>query len=72
MLNSFVTTVLVRLPLAYAITHLTGTPDGIYISLLGAWVLGAVHIVWYYLRGIWKNKGLVREPVFALPADPET
>lgn len=72
MLNSFVTTVLVRLPLAYAITHLTGTPDGIYISLLGAWVLGAVHIVWYYLRGKWKNKALVREPVVALPADPET
>lgn len=72
MLNSFVTTVVVRLPLAYAITHLTGTPDGIYISLLGAWLLGAVHIVWYYLRGKWKNKALVREPVVALSADPET
>lgn len=73
MLNAFVTTVIVRLPLAYAITHLTGTPDGIYVSLLGAWLIGATHIVWYYLRGKWKDKAIVDFDAADLAApQPET
>ena len=60
MYNSLITTILIRLPVAFALTRITGTPDGIYISLLAAWILGAVHIVWYYRRGKWKEKALVR------------
>ncbi len=60
MYNSLITMILVRLPIAFAVTRMTGTPDGIYYSLLAAWMLGAVHIVWYYLRGKWKNKSVVR------------
>lgn len=62
---SIVTTVLIRVPLAYGIAHFTKTtelPGGryecIWISLLISWVLGAGLTVIFYRIGKWKNKGL--------------
>lgn len=64
---SLVTTVAIRVPLAYGIAWLTRTeslPNGryecIWGSLLTSWVLGALFTVYYYLVGKWKNKGLER------------
>ena len=72
MVNVMVTTVLVRLPIAFVVTRLTGTPDGIYYSLLAAWILGALHIIWYFLRGKWKEKSLVKgRPVIEQETEPE-
>lgn len=64
---SLVTTVAIRVPLAYGIAWLTrteGLPNGryecIWVSLLISWVLGALFTIYYYLAGKWKNKGLER------------
>lgn len=62
---SMITTVIVRVPLAYGISYLTRTPElpngireCIQISLLISWVLGAVLTVIFYARGKWKNKAI--------------
>lgn len=62
---SMVTTVLIRVPLAYGIAYFTRTaelPMGryecIWISLLMSWVLGAVFTVIFYRIGKWKGKAL--------------
>lgn len=62
---SIVTTVLIRVPLAYGIAYLTRTPElpggryeCIWVSLLISWVLGAVLTVIFYRIGKWKSKGL--------------
>ena len=60
---SLITTVLIRVPLAYGISFATRTaelPHGrsecIQISLLSSWVLGAVLTVLFYRFGKWKTK----------------
>ncbi|MBQ3258910.1 MAG: MATE family efflux transporter [Clostridia bacterium] len=60
---SLITTVVIRVPLAYGISFLTRTaelPYGhnecIQISLLSSWVLGAVLTVIFYRIGKWKTK----------------
>ena len=60
---SLLTTVAVRVPVAYGIAYLTRTPElptgrqeCIFISLLCSWVLGAVITTLFYLRGKWKKK----------------
>lgn len=65
---SLVTTVLIRVPLAYGISFLTRTPERpngayqcIWISLLSAWVLGAVITFLFYRRGSWKKKALMQD-----------
>ncbi|MBQ7900862.1 MAG: MATE family efflux transporter, partial [Clostridia bacterium] len=62
---SLITTVLVRVPIAYGISHITTTADlphgrseCIQISLLISWVLGAVLTAIFYSRGKWKNKAI--------------
>lgn len=62
---SLITTVGIRVPIAYAISWLTITPelphgnsDCIYISLLISWLLGALVTWFFYRRGKWKEKGL--------------
>jgi len=62
---SLCTSVLIRIPIAYGISWLTRTPqlptgrsECIQISLLSAWVLGAVLTVIFYKVGKWKNKAL--------------
>lgn len=62
---SLLTTVAVRVPLAYGLVYLTRTqelPQGRYeslwISLLVSWVLGAVVTFVFYKAGRWKKKAL--------------
>ena len=62
---SLITTVAIRVPVAYLISYLTKTdalPNGrcecIQISLLASWVLGAVFTAIFYYRGKWKTKAI--------------
>ncbi len=62
---SLCTSVLIRIPIAYGISYLTRTPqlptgrsECIQISLLSAWLLGALLTVIFYKIGKWKNKAL--------------
>ncbi len=62
---SFITTVLVRVPLAYGISYLTRTPalpigrkECIQISLVACWIMGAILTSIFYAIGKWKNKAI--------------
>lgn len=62
---SLMTTVAVRVPIAYGISYLTRTPElpngrseCIQISLLASWVIGALLTAIFYRLGKWKNKAL--------------
>ena len=62
---SLITTVAVRVPIAYGISYLTRTPELPYghseciqISLLASWVIGAVLTTLFYSRGKWKTKAI--------------
>lgn len=65
---SMLTTVVIRVPLAYGIAYLTRTPqlpqgryECIWVSLLSSWVLGAIITFLCYRVGRWKRKALVSE-----------
>ncbi|MGN0801266.1 MAG: MATE family efflux transporter, partial [Candidatus Faecivicinus sp.] len=53
---SFVTTVVIRTPIAYLLAYLTGSPDSLFISLLISWIMGAVITSVLYRMGVWKRK----------------
>lgn len=60
---SLFTTVVVRVPVAYGIAFLTrsaelphGRQECIFISLLCAWLIGALVTVIFYVKGRWKKK----------------
>lgn len=62
---SLITTVVVRVPVAYGIAYFTRTPElpngrqeCIFISLLCSWLIGAGMTTVLYLRGRWKRKAL--------------
>ena len=62
---SITQTILIRVPLAYALVHLSksaeypgGRAECIFISLLVSWVLGAVLTSIFYKRGKWKEGAL--------------
>ncbi len=62
---SLITSVAVRVPLAYGISYLTRSPElphgikeCIQISLLATWVMGAVLTVIFYRVGKWKTKAI--------------
>lgn len=62
---SIVTTVLIRVPMAYGIAYLTRTPElpngryeCIWISLLFSWVIGGIVTWYFYKRGGWRTKGI--------------
>ncbi len=62
---SMITTVAIRVPLAYGIAYMTRTselPQGryecIWISLLISWVLGAIITMFCYKLGYWKKQAL--------------
>ena len=62
---SLITTVVIRVPVAYGISWLTRTPElpngryeCIWISLLSSWLMGALITFIFYRRGKWKTKGL--------------
>lgn len=60
---SLITTVVLRVPLAYGIAFFTrsaeysnGRPESLFISLLLSWVLGALITFLFYKRGRWRRK----------------
>ncbi len=64
---SIITTVVIRVPVAYGLEFLTrpeggvmgsGTPDPLFLSLLISWVAGAILTTIAYLRGKWKKKAI--------------
>ena len=62
---SIITSVIIRVPLAYIISYLTvtedlphGIPQCIQISLLVSWVAGALLTTVFYARGKWKTKAI--------------
>lgn len=62
---SIVTTIVIRVPIAYGIAYLTrsaefpnGRQECIFISLLCSWVIGALITFIFYKRGKWKNKAI--------------
>ena len=67
---SFITTVIVRVPVAYGLEFLTrpeggamgsGEPTPLFLSLLISWVVGAVLTTIAYLRGKWKKKAITEK-----------
>ena len=64
---SIITTVIIRIPLAYLLAFLTrseewpnGNPDALFFSLLTVWVMGAIITYLWYRRGKWMTKGVVK------------
>jgi len=62
---SLMTSVGMRIPVAYGISYLTRTPElpfgrceCIQISLLATWIIGAVLTTVFYARGKWKTKAI--------------
>ena len=72
---SLINTVGLRVPLAYGLAYLTrsdaypnGRPESLFVSLLITWVIGAMITTFFYKKGAWRKKGLVRQ-VEPIPAD---
>lgn len=64
---SMITTVVIRMPLAYLLAFLTrseanpvGNPASLFISLVISWVIGAALTYVMYRRGKWKTKGFAK------------
>lgn len=69
---SIITTVVVRVPVAYGLEFLTrpaggamgsGAPTPLFLSLLISWVIGAVLTSVAYRMGRWKKKSIVKNSV---------
>lgn len=65
---SLITTVILRVPVAYGIAYLTrsaayptGRPESTFISLLVSWTIGAIITAIFYKRGKWREKGFTGE-----------
>ena len=65
---SLITTVLIRVPIAYGFAYFTrsaayptGRPESTFVSLLLSWVLGAIVTLIFYRKGAWRKKGLADE-----------
>ncbi|MBQ2614317.1 MAG: MATE family efflux transporter [Clostridia bacterium] len=63
---SLITTVALRVPIAYGISYLTRTPElpvgrceCIQISLLASWIMGAILTSIFYRCGKWKKKAII-------------
>ena len=62
---SLITTVAIRVPIAYGISFLTrtaelpyGQKECIQISLLASWLIGALLTAFFYRLGKWKNRAI--------------
>ena len=62
---SLITTVGLRVPIAYGLAHLsrselhpTGRPESVFISLLISWTLGAAITYAFFKKGAWKTKSV--------------
>ncbi|GFN34926.1 MATE family efflux transporter [Tepidimicrobium xylanilyticum] len=65
---SLITTVFLRVPVAYGIAYFTrseayptGRPESVFISLLVAWTMGAVITTLFFRKGKWREKALIRD-----------
>lgn len=65
---SLITTVIIRIPVAYGIAYFTrsaayptGRPESTFISLLICWILGALITTIFFKKGKWKNKSNIIE-----------
>lgn len=63
---SIITTIVIRVPLAYGMVYLTrseqfpkGRQECLYISLLISWLLSALFTVISYIRGKWTSKAIL-------------
>ncbi len=63
---SLLTTVAIRVPVAYGLAYITRTPElpngrqeSVFVSLLCSWVLGALLTAFFYLRGKWKRRAMM-------------
>ncbi len=63
---SLITTVVVRVPIAYGIAYLTrskayptGRPEAVFISLLMSWTIGAIITTLLFKKGNWRKKSLI-------------
>lgn len=56
---SLITTVVIRVPIAYGLAALTNSADSLFISLLTSWVMGAVLTTIAYRMGRWKRKSII-------------
>ena len=56
---SLLSTVVIRVPIAYALAYFTHSPDCIYISLLISWVMGAIITCFAYRFGKWHTKSIM-------------
>ncbi len=76
---SIITTVIIRVPVAYGLEFLTrpeggamgsGTPDPLFVSLLISWVIGAVLTSIAYRWGKWKKRSIVTAAMGAMERNP--
>ncbi|HHV06822.1 MAG TPA: MATE family efflux transporter, partial [Firmicutes bacterium] len=65
---SLITTIFLRVPIAYGLAYLTrsiqypnGRPESIFVSLLMAWVFGAMITFIFYKKGKWREKALLKD-----------
>lgn len=65
---SLITTVVLRVPVAYTIAYFTrsvdyptGRPESTFISLLISWTMGAIITTIFFKRGKWRKKAIVSE-----------
>lgn len=62
---SLITTIVVRVPIAYGLAYLTrseayptGRPESVFISLLMSWTIGAIVTTIFFRRGKWRKKSI--------------
>jgi len=62
---SIITTVIIRVPVAYSLAFLTrseafptGRSESVFVSLLLSWVIGATLTIIFYKKGKWQDKAL--------------
>jgi putative MATE family efflux protein len=65
---SLITTVALRVPVAYGIAYFTrsaayptGRPESTFISLLVSWTIGTVITVFFFKKGKWREKRLLKD-----------
>ena len=65
---SLISTVIIRVPVAYLLAYLSKTPENpqgdpltLFISLLASWLIGAAITIIAYRRGKWKTRSVVTQ-----------
>ena len=60
---SLITTIVIRVPIAYGLAALMHSADALFISLLISWVMGAVLTSIAFRMGRWKKKSIINDDV---------